>query len=236
MGGLPPVINRLLCRSTRRIALPILRGLQNNPPRRLRERRRPGLRNKFLRACKMLIKRRRPKLQRILRSSLPGLSKRLPCRRARRRRRRKASKQKNQAKTVRAPEVDQAKKVNAPEVENSAGITTSDQQAPMQTDAKNRIATPKRTAKQPLTTAARNKKAGLEEQVPTSLQDADQAKAAEAPENIEKLATRIELEASLQTGAKKKKTKGKQTKKPIEEDVDQAKTVRAPEVDQAKKV
>merc|ERR1712085_203675 len=94
----------------------------------------------------------------------------------------------------------------------------------------------KRTAKQSPTTAARKKKAGLEEQVPTSLQDADQAKAAEAPENIEKLATRTEQEASLQTGAKKKKTKGKQTKKPVEEDVDQAKTVRAPEVDQAKKV
>merc|ERR1712194_534451 len=138
---------------------------------------------------------------------------------------------------------------------NSAGITTSDQQAPMQINAKNSTASPKRTAKQsltpaartmqidakntianpkgtatqPLTTAARKKKARLEEQVPTSLQDADQAKAAEAPENIEKLATRIEQEASLQTGVKKKKTKGKQTKKPIEEDVDQAKTVRAPE-------
>merc|ERR1712194_164060 len=74
------------------------------------------------------------------------------------------------------------------------------------------------------------------EQVPTSLQDADQAKATEAPESIEKLATRTEQEVPLQTGAKKKKTKGKQTKKPIEEDVDQAKTVRAPEVDQAKKV
>merc|ERR1712194_581523 len=97
----------------------------------------------------------------------------------------------DQAKTVRAPEVDQAKKVNAPEVENSAGITTSDQQAPMQIDAKNSIANPKRTATQPPTPAARKKKAGLEEQVPTSLQDADQAKAAEAPENIQKSASRI---------------------------------------------
>merc|ERR1712194_604086 len=135
----------------------------------------------------------------------------------------------DQAKMVRAPEVDQAKKVNAPEVENSAGAITSDQQTPMQIDAKNRIANPKRTGKQPLTPAARKKKARFEEQVPTSLQDVDQAKAAEAPENIEKAATRVEQQASLQTGAKKKKTKGKQTKKPIEEDVDQAKTVRAPE-------
>merc|ERR1712194_896121 len=130
----------------------------------------------------------------------------------------------------------------------------SDQQAPMQIDAKNTLANPKRTAKQsltpaartmqidakntladpkrtetqPLTTAVGKKKARLEEQVPTSLQDADQAKATEAPENIEKLATRTEQEVPLQTGAKKKKTKGKQTKKPNEEDVDQAKTVRAP--------
>merc|ERR1712194_607255 len=115
----------------------------------------------------------------------------------------------DQAKTVRAPEVDQAKKVNAPEVENSAGITTSDQQAPMQTDAKNQIATPKRTSKQPLTTAAKKKKAGLRGQVLASLQDLAPAMATEAPENTENIAIRIEQQAPLQTGAKKKKGKGK---------------------------